>query len=190
MSSLEATAKAQLGLGGTQAEVTGWFQQQLLAALADPLFNVPKAFETWVVDRVAVAGLNIGIGQIVGFNQFTLQGAPQIGGDETTSSVTYTNLATVGPELDGIPAGQYAFFFGAVLTGSATSWMSLKVNTTEANDDDAILCGGSALPVPCMTVVTKTLTDPNNTVLCRYKVDAGTCHYTKRFLYGLRFANA
>lgn len=68
MSSLETTAKAQLGLGGTQAQVTGWFQEQLLAALSDPLFNVPKAFETWMVDRVAFSGLSVSAGQIIGFN--------------------------------------------------------------------------------------------------------------------------
>lgn len=55
-----------LGLGERQTEVKPWFREQLLAALSDPLFNVSKAFETWMIDRVAMAGLNISVGQVIG----------------------------------------------------------------------------------------------------------------------------
>lgn len=71
-STLGSGSNAQLGLGQAGVEVTDWFREQLLAALSDPMFNVPKVFETWMVDKVAVAGLNIPAGQIIGLRSNTV----------------------------------------------------------------------------------------------------------------------
>jgi hypothetical protein len=91
----------QLGIGGAGAEVTDWFQQQLLAALSDPLFNVPKAFETWMVDRVAVAGLNVSAGQIIGFKTDAVRIFKKAPGTQTVvSSAVETDVIA-----EEIPAG-------------------------------------------------------------------------------------
>jgi hypothetical protein len=193
MSSMEASAKAQLGLGGTQAEVTGWFQQQLLAALADPLFNIPKAFETWVVDRVAVAGLNIPIGQIVGFMQAAPQVADTVATGESTPSTSFTDLATVGPELTGLPDGQYLFLYGCRASNNSAgslAEMAIKVNATEAAATDAA-ASSTQVSMSVMRAAAKTLSnDGNNTVTARYQANAaGTATFRERWLIALKIAN-
>lgn len=65
----ETSVKAQLGVGASQAEVTEWFQQQLLAALNDPLFNLPKSFLTYMTDYVASSGFNLPVGQVIGYQR-------------------------------------------------------------------------------------------------------------------------
>lgn len=89
---------AQLGIGGAAVEVTDWFQQQLLTALSDPLFNIPKAFETWMVDRVAMAGLNIPLGQVVGYGQTTQTVLVSKSSAQSISSATVT-LVTWNAEV-------------------------------------------------------------------------------------------
>lgn len=186
-------AVAQLGVGGSDVEVTDWFRSQLLAALADPMFNVPKDFLTWILDKVAVSGLNLPIGQIVGFSQFVIQEATEIGGNETTTSGSYTDLATVGPTLSGLPDGKYALFFGATVSSSSSgisAYMGLELNGTGPTTSTQLI-SSAAVPVQAMRVSVATLSSGNNDVTVKYKTDLGvTGTYGNRYLYALKIANA
>lgn len=176
MTSSAGSAANALGLGSAQTQVTDWFKAQLLAALSDPLFNVPKTFETWVVDRVAVAGLSVPIGQIVGFSGFTVQEAPLVPTSQTTTSTVYTNLATAGPTVSGLSAGRYVIQFGAAAAAGASgelAFIAPSVNTGGSSDGDAAVSGTLTVTAISRTVV-KDLTLPNNQVTLAYRHSANT----------------
>lgn len=184
---------------GSDTKVTEWFQQQLLAALADPLFNVPKQFETWVVDRVAVSGLNIPIGQIVGFSGFTAQFDNVVAEAHTTSNV-YADASVsggAGPELDGLADGQYVLFFGGSGGGdfatNTTYHIAASVNgSTPTDDQSAEFASDRGNTSGAMIVIATLNNDGNNNVKCVYRssdgTDRGNIRY--RWLVALKFANA
>jgi hypothetical protein len=179
-------------------EVPDWFQRYLRAALASPLFSVPKPFETWMIDRVATSGFDLPISQIVGFSQFTAQAAPTIGTSESTTSTTFTDLATVGPSLTGLPDGEYVFFFGAeadTATAGKIAAMALSINaaalgTPPIGDD----CESrSDQLVSISRAVTATLSNGgNNSVVAKYATDdaLAAAFFSSRWLIALRYANA
>lgn len=184
-----------LGVGTSPDQVTDWFRQQLLAALADPLFNVPKPFETWLVDRVAVSGLNIPIGQIVGFGQTTPILA-SAGTEGTTASTTYDDLDdVVGPQITGLPDGNYLVMFGAGeafrtnLSGNII--MSVADNDNTASDDN--LCMTSATDaVSIMRAAVFTLaTGGDNKLIAKYRTSSAstTGNFLYRWLIAIKFSN-
>lgn len=187
-------AQAQLGIGGSQAAVTDWFQQQLLAALSDPLFNIPKAFETWIVDRVAVAGLSIPIGQILGFPERSAQFAG-VAAHETTTSGTYDDLTTAGPELTGLSDGQYIVLFGCWLgadTAGDAAHMSIDINAAGADDSQSVIAPSTTVFFSGMRAFTTNLSDVNNTLTAKYRnsTDGRTSEFQNRWLIALKSANA
>lgn len=66
---------------------------------------------------------------------------------QTTTSVSYADLATVGPSITVPLAGDYDVGIGANLTNdtvTAAAWMSYAVGGTAASDNDAITSGAAA----------------------------------------------
>ena len=167
-------------------------------ALASPLQSIPKEFETWLVDRIAVLLPLIPIGQIVGFTQFTLQTATPVGTSlQTTTSTTYTNLSSSGPELTGLPNGRYALFFGAlsnVTSAGHVAYMAPSVNGSTPSDDEsaqsAVVSTAAAGVSRMVEVVLDG--DGNNTVTMKYRSSIGSSSagFNYRWLSALRIANA
>lgn len=141
-------------------------------------------------------GLSTPISLVRGFQQFTAQTTARIGigAAETTSSATYTDLATVGPQLTNIPDGQYLILFGALARTSVNTFaarMSVKVNSTEALDADAVAWVVTD-NVTATGFTVKTLSGGgDNTITARYRVDdaAATGIYSDRTMAAFRFAN-
>lgn len=189
----EFESKTPLEVGEARVEVPDYFKTLFRACMNDPLLFIPKPFETWMVDRVAVSGLNLPIGQIIGFSQFTVQ-SDFIETNESTTSLPYTDLATVGPTLTGIPDGQYILGFGAqtgVVTDSAS--MSVSVNGAAASDADSATMGTSgAIGGNIVRFISSTMsTGGNNTVTAKYKTNNGTTiPFMRRWLIALKYANA
>jgi hypothetical protein len=192
---LKETKTSLVGEEVEAAEVPDWFIRYLYGALKNPLFSVPKPFETWMIDKVGSSGFDVPISQIVGFTQFLGQSDTKGTVSETTTSVnTPANLATVGPELTGLPDGEYLILFGAAAahnSAGANTFMGVKVNSTEPADIETAFTQAAA-PVPLMRAVQKVLSnDGNNTLLCRYYVgSASTATYYYRWLIALKIANA
>lgn len=186
---LKAPSGSDFGEEKEPDEVPDWFLRMLHAALKRPLFSVPKPFETWMIDKVASSGFDVPIGQIIGFNQFRVQTAARVLTNENTASATYTNLATVGPQLTGLPAGKYAVFFGALIAGNS-ALMTVKDNTVAATDDDAIQISLAAGAVSSMGYRDVTLTDQTNTLLTVYRSTAGSSQFSRRWLAALKYSNA
>lgn len=153
-----------------------------------------KDFAGWVNGRILVDGSEIPISQISGFSGFTAQAATPVITSEGTTSTTFTNLATTGPELTGLADGQYVFIFGcsSVNSGAATAQMSLSYNGaapsgSDSADNSVNVFSGTA------RAVTKTLSNGgNNTVTCKYMSSSGasTATFYNRWLVGIKFANA
>lgn len=190
----ESDSKLQLQPSAKDVALSDYERSLFQRGLAAPLQTIPKEFESWLIDRIAVLQPLIPIGQVVGFSQYTAQTGPRVDTQETTTSTSYDDLATVGPQLTGLPDGQYLFMFGCAMSepGGAITYMGLKFNATEAQDSEAASwdneTGEWAFPTG---VVTTTLAGGGtNTVTARYKTAGGTGSFAKRWLVGLKFANA
>lgn len=133
----------------------------------------------------------IPVSQIVGFNQFTFQPAPTIDTDESTTSTTFTDLATVGPTLGELSDGKYAIFFGAQgqPTSPSAGVMSVQVNSTAAIDADSVVfTPGGNMSVSRM--ILKTFTGGNTTLTAKYRSSGGDlARFQKRWLIVVRYSN-
>jgi hypothetical protein len=142
------------------------------------------------------SGFALPISQIVGFQQFTAKSDVD-NGAATIASATYGDPATgdAGPSLSGLPDGSYVVLYGALAWdssgGGGTTYMSLKVNGTEATDADAVSTTANANGISVMRTVVKTLSNAgDSTLTLRYKMSVGTGRWDNRFLIALRYANA
>lgn len=61
--------KSDFGQELSADEVPEVFRRNLHGALKSPMFAVPKEFETWIIDRVAMSGLRVSVAQLVGSSQ-------------------------------------------------------------------------------------------------------------------------
>lgn len=138
---------------------------------------------------------SIPITQIIGFQNFTAVVAPTIQGGthESTTSSTFTTLATAGPTLTGLSPGKYLVFFGAiadstVATNSAV--MGVSVNdaavdgnfvalTTNVGDTSIGVAGGL------------TVSAANTSIAARYRNNdaVNNATFLARWLFVLRYAN-
>jgi hypothetical protein len=82
-------------------DVPDWFLRYFKGSMAQVLLSVPKEFETTMLDRVNLNPPLLPVTQILGFSQFTAQAA-EVLASQTTTSTTYADLATVGPQLTGL----------------------------------------------------------------------------------------
>lgn len=177
----------------TASPLTEKERQQVERFFGDPTI-FPAIFRSWLVAYIEANPPLLPISQITGFSQFTAKYATvQSVTGENTTSTTYTNLTTTGPELTGLPDGLYLVLHGCVshtsVAGSQAR-QSISVNGVTAVDDDATQCG-VANNQSVMTAVIKTLDAGDNTILCKYRCEGGAAgEFSYRFLIALKYANA
>ena len=138
-------------------------------------------------------GLAIPVNQLTGFSQFTAQQSNVIT-DESTSSATFVDLATVGPQLTKLPAGKYLFIFGALCGTSAAA----AIDHIGISFSGAAVAAGESIDVSTSTdiewgvyCVLHTFTDANainNTATMKYSTSTGTADFRERWLIGLKYA--
>lgn len=154
--------------------------------------EVHPDFLSNLLDYVAVNIPQIPASQIVGFTQFLGTPIAQVFTGESTTSTTFTDLATVGPQLTSVGSGRFLFFFGCQAQTTAASGvaiMSLSTNGAAATDDDSLVAGSDAgtINATSMRAIEVVLTEPNNTITCKYRSNNGTSvSFTRRWLIGLR----
>jgi hypothetical protein len=169
-------------------------REEIVRYFQDPL-GYEEEFKGWIPEWITTAGIDVPIGQVIGFSQYVARAASPVVPTEGTTSAAYTNLATTGPELTDLPDGQYLILFGAGInsTGTPTNgFMGVKVNSTEADDDDA--CHGfipNTTAAPGARAITKTLDGGgSNTLLARYRSDgSNTVQFRRRWLVAVKYAN-
>ena len=158
--------------------------------------DIPPRFKSWLIDFIAVNIPQIPISQVTGFKQveqvevFTAE----VLTSQTTTSTSYTNLGTVGPEKTGLRAGQYLILFGSrqgtSSSGTASS-MSVSINGAAASDNDQAWSATISLDVSVSRAVVKNLALASNTITCKYRaVFGGTSTFTNRWLVAQRIGPA
>ena len=178
--------------GKEKQELRQVIRDELRSYLQDPL-GFPEEFKGWLPEWITQVGIDLPISQVIGFSGFTFNVAPRVNTSEGTSSATYTNLTTVGPQLTGLPDGQYFIIFGCTAgSGAARDLsMSVKINATEAIDDDRLFLANTTTTLSNVSAISKTLAGGgNNTILSRYKTSSGAAvQVSQRWLAALKFAN-
>lgn len=175
----------------TTTEDVALMQRVFQAAAQNPLM-LPADFMAYLFDYIQTSRLQVPIGQVFGFSQFTANVAPFIVATEATTATSYGDLATVGPVLTGIPDGKYLLLYGsqAYTTGGAVAFMSVQVNSTAAGDDDSAASTTGAAHSVMMTKIAS-LSNGSNTITAKYReLTAGqTATFQRRWLVALKFAN-
>ena len=167
------------------------FMQRLFSFPED----FPPKFRSWVEQHLAVNG-SFTRGQVEGLTQFDPRAATPIAGlNESTTSTTYTNLTTVGPELTGIGKGDYLLLFGSqVVTANngEVGLVSVSINGVAAADSDALIVGspGSTINASSMRVVAKELALASNSITMKYRSSLGNAvFFQNRWLFALKTGN-
>jgi len=142
------------------------------------------------------SGLAIPISQIVGFSQYQAEVATPIITAESTASTSYTDLATVGPRIDNLPAGKYLVLFGA---SALSNWsgtyesasMSVSLAGAAASDND-LAESTVQTRVSVARAVLASFTSPSNSIVAKYKTSnsGASAEFARRWLIALRYANA
>jgi hypothetical protein len=170
-------------------------REEIAKYLQDPL-GYEKEFKGWLPEWIGQAGIDVPIGQVIGYSQVVPQVAPSVETAETTTSTSFADLATVGPTLTLLPDGEYLVIWGATFDfsvgGAANAFMGVKANSSEAADSDSIFWN---VPigdfVPGARAHTFTLTaGGSNTLTARYRVTGSTGRWRNRWLVALKAANA
>lgn len=153
--------------------------------------QVAPNFFAYMVDYLSVNQPLVPISQISGFSQFTAK-FDLVATAQSTSSTSFVDLGTVGPQLTGLPRGSYVILFGAQYAKASGATMSVSLNGASADvEDGATTAVNTGAGMSIMRAVAKTLTDPeSNSVVVKYKSDdGGSSSWQNRWLIVLRYAN-
>lgn len=167
--------------------------QRVLAAASKNPNLIPPDFMAYVLDYIQVSRLQIPIGQVFGFSQFTARIAPDVLTQEATSSVTYTDLATVGPTLDGLPDGQYVILFGAAAVSNGAgigARVSFSLNGGAAQDASSILVEDKQASIS-RGIIQALHNGSGNMIQLKYRVGnvANIGTFQNRWLLALKYGN-
>lgn len=156
--------------------------------------SFPPKFKSWLTEYLAVNMQPIPRSQVQGLSQFGITAATPVLTAETTTSTTYTDLATAGPTITGLSDGQYLLFYTAAMFNSAgaSSAMNVRLNSTDpTNDDNAALSNAGANGVSVISLSVADLRNSNNnTVTAKYRVNsASTGTFFYRRMFALKIGN-
>lgn len=178
----------------TTSEDIALMQRVLSAAMRNPNL-IPSDFMSYLVDYIQTQRLIIPVGQVFGFQQ-TKPNSDAIQTQESTTSGSYTDLATVGPTISGLSAGTYVVIFGAYIVTNTTStagYMSVASDTQAAADSHSIHgVGGLTVAYSAATAFVITLSQTGgNTLTAKYKSSDGTtvCNFGNRWMVALRVSS-
>lgn len=149
-------------------------QVKLLEA---PIFFPPE-FKDWLADYVATNIPMIPYSNVLGARLNIARSADFIATSESTGSSSYTDLATVGPQLQNIVDGTFIFFYGA----QCRSRMAPSYNAATPSDNESLR--GTEGEIAMSRVSLKVMKNNNlNSVKLQYKTGAA---FARRWLVALR----
>jgi hypothetical protein len=134
------------------------------------------------------------ISQVSGFEATTPYQAPTIAAEETTSSNTYVDLTTLGPQLTSVPDGKYVIHFGSAASISSTTTrarMGIQINAATVDNSQAGFCSTTTrCGISFATLQTVSGGTSGNTITCKYAIGAGasgaSATFGARWLLALR----
>lgn len=189
MSSYDLDGSSVKKDGSEKQGIREIIRDEIRQYLQDPL-GFPEEYKGWLPEWITQAGIDIPIGQVIGFSTFAAQFAA-VATQENSTSTTYGDIATVGPTLSGLGPGRYILFYGSSYGSAQEGFYSPMVNSTEAVDADALqTLTTSAENIPGAFAVLKDLDQDSNTVQMRYRIgSAGAGAFKKRWLIALKYSN-
>lgn len=151
--------------------------------------DLPKKFKSWILQHIAVNGLDIPVSQLHGFTGFQ----PRVATASDTTSTgnsAYTDLG--GPELTDLESGTYLILHGfnsSNPSNPADPGIGLaapSVNGAAASDTDAAMCEGEFQS--SMFYKLASLSEPNNSVKLMYRMQGGTGNrdFNRPFLIAIK----
>lgn len=166
-------------------------RQRLKALLSEPNL-LPEKFLAFMVDYLAVNQADIPISNIRGFQTFTAQ-QKSVSTQESTASITPTDLATVGPTVS-IGKGIYLVMWGAAIRntfGGGTAG-EMSINLNGAASGYGIATNGSVGFSSVMMTALPTLGGSANTLQAKYRSTDGaaSADFYNRWLVTVRTGNA
>lgn len=169
------------------------FADAVRSVLSD-LLNLPPQFMDYTVQYAALNPLPIPVSQLTGYSSQVPQSATPIETTETTTSDSYVDLSTAGPQLTNLPDGHYTVVYGACAstdTASVGAIMSIDVNGVGAADADSTETQSLAF-TSIMRAVPKLVDGGNNsTITCKYRTGTSgkTASFGLRWMYAVKYAN-
>lgn len=155
--------------------------------------SFPQAFWSAVIQKVALDGQPIPQSQISGSRRIPVSPATTINTPESTTSTTYTNLATVGPTIEGLSNGTYFLLFSASMAISGAvdfCFMAVMANATAIpNDNDAVATSSTAAFTHTGFAVVVLDANNNNTLTVKYRTNSGTSLFSSRRMIALKIGN-
>ncbi len=163
--------------------------RKLLSKVLSKPLQFPENFKGWLSDYIATNIPKLPISHIYGFKLEGVRIAPTITTFESTSSATFGNLATVGPQLTGVADGLYLVFYGAktFTTDFALgtfSRMGIEVNGAAITSDNRIEQPQRGGIGESMSFMVRASNDHNNTFIAKYASDTAgeQVSFEKRWL--------
>ncbi|MCR4340515.1 MAG: hypothetical protein NUW01_11610 [Gemmatimonadaceae bacterium] len=150
----------------------------------------PKDAISYLAERIGLEGFQIPVSQLSGFSGFIAQ-ASAVATAQATTSTSFTDLATVGPQRTDLAPGQYLVLYGCnAFAGAAgdVAAMGISVNggAVATKLRTPVLSDYTSLAV----VETASLTAGINTVVAKYKSASGaTASFADRWLIALKYAD-
>lgn len=162
-------------------------------ALGHPL-EFPPEFKRWLADYVATQVPKLPISQVFGYQLQRVRTAV-VDTQQTTTSTSYTDLATTGPTLSQLANGFYLLVFGGDCSNASSAgdgYMAPSINGVAAADADGVLFSGtfndSTAINSNLRVLLVQLDTPggNNEIVMKYRVTSGTGYFNMRFLHAIK----
>jgi hypothetical protein len=168
------------------------FDRKVFESISKALW-LPNEFKEYMVQYLALNQPPISISQVIGFSGFSAQfDSEQDSNVETTASTSFTDLATVGPLITGLPDAEYMLIYASVAKNSLlndAARIAPEVNSTVATIADAaetqLTSYGSIVGFAKKSLAN----GGNNTVTLKYATSAGTASFYRRRLIALKIAN-
>lgn len=175
----------------------------------------PPEFGTWLVDYLGTVGITQQY-QVQGLpllnsqvqdalqqvnDQLVVVNAGYVATQETCSSDSFVDLATVGPTVTGLADGVYLVLFGAaVVVPSGTNFgtMTVYANSDTPGETNAFVVGGDvasgsagAFVISSSRAVSMSLSNnDNNTISTKYHKGGSSAQFGNRWLTALRLSSA
>lgn len=174
-------------------------RRQLQRMLSFPE-EFPAKFKNWLKEEMSVNG-TFTRSQIQGLSQFTAS-SDVIVTPQGTTSTSYADLATVGPQLTGLSDGTYVILFGASVYGPTSgndffAYMSISANGATPSDDDRahigsnISAASNAIEIGISRAIVMTVSNNNNnSLVVKYKASSGDNPlFSRRWMIALKVGN-
>lgn len=148
----------------------------------------PDEFKSWLQDWIAVNIPKIPVSQIFGFKIQSVKTGPEVATAQSTSSTSFTDLATVGPTVENLVNGFYVVMFGA--NRSTTPFdpgIIMGLSIDGAAPDTAQVANLNENNGGGIALVDLSGGDHQHTITAKYKVaTAGTSTVSDRWMHALK----